>query len=183
LLSKICQQTERTQLANEASHKVISLNPFLFQSFTDLCNRGEKPDPAQIFQLTSTDIFQNSQCRQNFNALAWHAGGGGGFITTTTLDNSNNSFIINNSSDILMNNSNSNSNNNSYSNLNILSTPLDQISQQQQQQLPPHQTPNNNVSIANAMRGMGGVGVGGVIDDSTTPLYSNQSNSGELQHI
>jgi anaphase-promoting complex subunit 3 len=163
LLSKICQQTERTQLANEASHKVVKLNPFLFHSFTDLCNRGEKPDPAQIFQLSSADVFQNSQCRQN-----WF-GGGAGLWT----ENSNNSFLINHSSsDIMamMNNSIGNSNSNSYNNLNILLTPLDQIAAPHV--LPPQQTPNNNVNIANALRGMGGA----VIEDST-PLCNYRSST------
>lgn len=44
LLSKICQKTERGKLANDASRKVVKLNPFLWQSYVDLCNRGEKPD-------------------------------------------------------------------------------------------------------------------------------------------
>uniref|UniRef100_A0A2M4AIZ3 Cell division cycle protein 27 homolog n=1 Tax=Anopheles triannulatus TaxID=58253 RepID=A0A2M4AIZ3_9DIPT len=73
LVSKICQKTERGELANDASRKAVKLNPFLWQPFADLCNRGEKPDPDSIFQLTSTDIFQTSQA-QPFNSVVWFGG-------------------------------------------------------------------------------------------------------------
>lgn len=60
LIAKICQQTERANLANESSRRAIKLNPFLFNSYIDLCSRGEKPDPNQVFQV-NTDTFQTSQ--------------------------------------------------------------------------------------------------------------------------
>lgn len=74
LVSKICQKTERSKLANEASRKAVKLNPFLWQSFGDLCNRGEKPDPDSVFQLTSTDIFQTCQGHQ-YNSMVWFGNG------------------------------------------------------------------------------------------------------------
>ncbi|XP_053673182.1 cell division cycle protein 27 homolog [Anopheles nili] len=74
LASKICQKTERAKLANDASRKAIKLNPFLWQSFADLCNRGEKPDPDSVFQqLTSTDVFQTSQAH-HYNSIVWFGG-------------------------------------------------------------------------------------------------------------
>uniref|UniRef100_A0A182QJ66 Cell division cycle protein 27 homolog n=1 Tax=Anopheles farauti TaxID=69004 RepID=A0A182QJ66_9DIPT len=73
LVSKICQKTERAKLANDASRRAIKLNPFLWQSFADLCNRGEKPDPDSVFQLTSTDIFQTSQAH-HYNSIVWFGG-------------------------------------------------------------------------------------------------------------
>ncbi|XP_035904670.1 LOW QUALITY PROTEIN: cell division cycle protein 27 homolog [Anopheles stephensi] len=76
LVSKICLKTERSKLANDASRRAIKLNPFLWQSFADLCSRGEKPDPDSVFQLTSTDIFQTSQAH-HYNSIVWFGGTGG----------------------------------------------------------------------------------------------------------
>uniref|UniRef100_A0A240PJY8 Cell division cycle protein 27 homolog n=1 Tax=Anopheles atroparvus TaxID=41427 RepID=A0A240PJY8_ANOAO len=74
LVSKICQKTERSKLANEASRKALKLNPFLWESFSDLCKRGEKPDPDSVFQLISTDIFQTSQAH-HYNSIVWFGNG------------------------------------------------------------------------------------------------------------
>uniref|UniRef100_A0A240PK86 Cell division cycle protein 27 homolog n=1 Tax=Anopheles epiroticus TaxID=199890 RepID=A0A240PK86_9DIPT len=76
LVSRICLKTERAKLANDASRRAIKLNPFLWQSFADLCNRGEKPDPDNVFQLTSTDIFQTSQAH-HYNSIVWFGGTAG----------------------------------------------------------------------------------------------------------
>ncbi|XP_055531084.1 cell division cycle protein 27 homolog [Wyeomyia smithii] len=87
LLSKICQKTERSGLANDASRKAVNLNPFLWHSFADLCNRGEKPDPNAIFQVPSTDVFATTQAVHPglSSSLVWFGnagtggtGGGGG---------------------------------------------------------------------------------------------------------
>lgn len=80
LLSKICQKTERGKLANDASRKVVKLNPFLWQSFADLCNRGEKPDPNGVFQLASTDVFATSQASHPAmnSSMVWFGNGTGG---------------------------------------------------------------------------------------------------------
>lgn len=80
LLSKICQKTERAVLANDASRKAVKLNPFLWQSYADLCNRGEKPDPNLVFQLTSTDIFATSQAAHPAlnSSVVWFGGTGNG---------------------------------------------------------------------------------------------------------
>ena len=75
LVSKICLKTERAKLANDASRRAVKLNPFLWQSFADLCSRGEKPDPDSVFQLTSTDIFQTSQAH-HYNSIVWFGGAG-----------------------------------------------------------------------------------------------------------
>lgn len=61
LIAKVCTQAERHEMAAEANHRALKLNPFLWQSFADLCNRGEKPDPKQIFQFTSADTFATCQ--------------------------------------------------------------------------------------------------------------------------
>lgn len=61
LIAKVCTQAERHEMAAEANQRALKLNPFLWQSFADLCNRGEKPDPKQIFQFTSADTFATCQ--------------------------------------------------------------------------------------------------------------------------
>lgn len=81
ILAKICQRTERNDLANECSHMAIKLNPFLWQVFVDLCNRGAKPDPNKIFQLTSTDVFATSQCN-NLNYGAYNVNNDFDIMTT-----------------------------------------------------------------------------------------------------
>ncbi|XP_037044561.1 cell division cycle protein 27 homolog [Bradysia coprophila] len=69
LVSKVCTQTERHTIAAEANKRALKLNPFLWQSFADLCNRGHKPDPKAIFQFTSTDIFATCQSNSNFSSV------------------------------------------------------------------------------------------------------------------
>lgn len=94
LLSKICLKTEQAKLANDASRRAVKLNPFMWQSFADLCNRGEKPDPAAVFQLSSTDVFATSQAPHPAlnssvmwfgNAGSGGGGGGGGTLLEESL--------------------------------------------------------------------------------------------------
>lgn len=56
LLAKIYSITERRNKAADAHRKALSLNPFMWKSFTHLCNIGEKVDPHQIFLLNNTDF-------------------------------------------------------------------------------------------------------------------------------
>lgn len=57
LLSKICKHTERPALANECCKSSLKQNPFLWQSFVDLCNRGERPNPKEIFEIHSDELL------------------------------------------------------------------------------------------------------------------------------
>lgn len=56
LLAKIYNITERRSKATEAHRKSLSLNPFMWKSFTSLCNMGEKIDPHQVFQINNTEF-------------------------------------------------------------------------------------------------------------------------------
>lgn len=47
----------RTAKGNEAHKLALKLNPFLWHSFEELCNVGEKVDPAKVFQLDKLDSF------------------------------------------------------------------------------------------------------------------------------
>lgn len=57
LLSKICKQTERTPLANDCCRASLKQNPFLWNSFVDLCNRGERPNPKDVFQIKNDELL------------------------------------------------------------------------------------------------------------------------------
>lgn len=47
----------RTARGNEAHKLALKMNPFLWHSFEELCNVGEKVDPAKIFQVDKLDSF------------------------------------------------------------------------------------------------------------------------------
>lgn len=57
LLSKICKQTERIPLANDCCRTSLRHNPFLWHSYVDLCNRGERPNPKDTFQIRNDDFL------------------------------------------------------------------------------------------------------------------------------
>lgn len=69
LVSKVCNQTERHTIAAEANKRALQLNPFLWHSFADLCNRGHNPDPTAIFKFHSTDIFATCQSNRSFSSV------------------------------------------------------------------------------------------------------------------
>ncbi|GAB0088543.1 cell division cycle protein 27 homolog [Sergentomyia squamirostris] len=105
LIAKICMKTERSTLASEALLRSLKLNPFLWHSFADLCDRGEKPDPNAIFQFSSTDIFATCHSQNTNSCVLMGVGGGGGggvggtaggeIFTTPLLNTScNNSNIL-----------------------------------------------------------------------------------------
>lgn len=89
LIAKICTKTERSALANDALFRSLKLNPFLWHSFADLCDRGEKPDPQAIFQLSSTDIFATCQSQSQSQCVVMSGDVGG-----TPLATCNNSSIL-----------------------------------------------------------------------------------------
>ncbi|KAJ8957561.1 hypothetical protein NQ318_020601 [Aromia moschata] len=55
LLGKIAAKTERKARAIDAWKKALKLNPFLWSSFEELCNIGDKPNPQSIFQINSLE--------------------------------------------------------------------------------------------------------------------------------
>ncbi len=70
LLAKICYYTERTKIGNECNKKSLNKNPFLWQSYADLCNHGEKPDPKQIFQISNNEQLMQLTCdKQHIHQL------------------------------------------------------------------------------------------------------------------
>lgn len=57
IIAKIYYKMMRTARGNEAHKLALKLNPFLWHSFEELCNVGEKVDPAKVFQLEKLDSF------------------------------------------------------------------------------------------------------------------------------
>uniref|UniRef100_A0A6B2E747 Cell division cycle protein 27 homolog n=1 Tax=Phlebotomus kandelakii TaxID=1109342 RepID=A0A6B2E747_9DIPT len=88
LIAKICTKTERSALASEALLRSLKLNPFLWHSFADLCDRGEKPDPNAIFQFSSNDIFATCHSQSTSNCVVM-----GGDVGGTPLLNNSSSIL------------------------------------------------------------------------------------------
>lgn len=57
LLSKVFKHTERQTLANDCCRTSLQQNPFLFHSFVELCNRGERPNPKEVFQIRNDELL------------------------------------------------------------------------------------------------------------------------------
>ncbi|NP_958857.1 cell division cycle protein 27 homolog [Danio rerio] len=57
LLGQIYCKTDRIAKGAECYQKSMSENPFLWSPFESLCQIGERPDPEQIFRLTSLQNF------------------------------------------------------------------------------------------------------------------------------
>ncbi|XP_046894693.1 cell division cycle protein 27 homolog [Hypomesus transpacificus] len=57
LLGQIYCKTDRLARGSECYQRSLSLNPFLWSPFESLCQIGERPDPEQIFRLTSLQNF------------------------------------------------------------------------------------------------------------------------------
>jgi len=52
LYGTICSETDRSQPAKDAYIKSLKLNPFLWESFSNVCNMGENVDPNSLFQVS-----------------------------------------------------------------------------------------------------------------------------------
>lgn len=57
LIAKICYKKAQNAFGNEAHKQALKLNPFLWHSFEELCNVGEKVEPNKIFQIDKLDNF------------------------------------------------------------------------------------------------------------------------------
>ncbi|KAK2588331.1 hypothetical protein KPH14_004348 [Odynerus spinipes] len=57
IIAKIYYKMMRTAKGNEAHKLALKMNPFLWHSFEELCNVGEKVDPTKIFSLDKIDNF------------------------------------------------------------------------------------------------------------------------------
>uniref|UniRef100_S4RD56 Cell division cycle protein 27 homolog n=1 Tax=Petromyzon marinus TaxID=7757 RepID=S4RD56_PETMA len=71
-LGQIYIKTERTTKGAECFQKSLGLNPFLWSQFEALCDIGEKPDPDQIFRLSSLQNF--GTCQSNYPTPCGNAG-------------------------------------------------------------------------------------------------------------
>ncbi|XP_077281606.1 cell division cycle protein 27 [Temnothorax americanus] len=69
IIAKIYYKMMRTARGNEAHKLALKLNPFLWHSFEELCNVGEKVDPAKVFQLDKLDSF--AMCHGTVSTLTY----------------------------------------------------------------------------------------------------------------
>lgn len=56
LLARVYNATERRSKAGDAYKRALSLNPFMWKAFSQLCNMGEKVEPYQVFQMNNPDF-------------------------------------------------------------------------------------------------------------------------------
>lgn len=59
-------------MANECCRASLKQNPFLWHSFEDLCNRGERPNPREIFQIRNDDLINQLEKQLWNNPAAAH---------------------------------------------------------------------------------------------------------------
>lgn len=57
LLAIIAAKTSKTAHSAEMYKKSLKLNPFLWDSFEQLCNLGYQPDPNDVFNVSKMDNF------------------------------------------------------------------------------------------------------------------------------
>lgn len=69
LLGRVCAKTERTELAAKAHSRALKLNPFLWQSYSELCSQGENVDPEHIFRY-SEDMFKTCQSQSTTTGIS-----------------------------------------------------------------------------------------------------------------
>lgn len=173
LIAQICIKTERSKMAAEALRRALKLNPFMWQTFADLCHMGEYIDPAVTFQISNTDVFNTCQGNANSNSMVLCGNTGQNIMLNDSSSQYLSNIGINNlSSDILMNNTNNSSN---Y----ILCTPVEQQWQTQPQPniitLQSLITPNNNSNnLNNSMSMLRGVNTANI------SVGSSLQNSGMM---
>ena len=56
LFASVCSQTERTTTAKDAYLRSLKLNPFLWDSYSKICNLGENVDPTTVFQVSCISV-------------------------------------------------------------------------------------------------------------------------------
>lgn len=104
LLSKVYKQTERHSLANDCCYASLKHNPFLWHSFVDLCNRGERPNAREIFQIRNEDLLDKLEeqlwCPSSENVVVAAAEKNHSILTPQQFTPVNN-FIPNNDPPII----------------------------------------------------------------------------------
>lgn len=54
-IGRICCASERTTRGVEAYKRALRINPFLWQSYEQLCRLGEKPEANKIFTISNLE--------------------------------------------------------------------------------------------------------------------------------
>lgn len=69
IIGRIYYKSERNSRGADAFRKSLKICPYLWQSFKELCDHGEKPDPTKIFQVGQIDTPTNWGTCNNTNGL------------------------------------------------------------------------------------------------------------------
>lgn len=69
IIGRIYYKSERNPRGADSLRKSLIICPYLWQSFKELCDHGEKPDPTKIFQLNQMETPPNCH---SFNASYGH---------------------------------------------------------------------------------------------------------------
>lgn len=73
LVARVCYASDRTARGAEAYKRALRMNPFLWNSFEELCHKGEKPDPVKTFSVNSLDNLSAIMgCNQVINYINNH---------------------------------------------------------------------------------------------------------------
>lgn len=59
VIGRIYYKSERNPRGADALRKSLKICPYLWQSYKELCDHGEKPDPNKIFQVGGNDTPNN----------------------------------------------------------------------------------------------------------------------------
>lgn len=87
IIGRIYYKSERTAKGADALRKSLKVCPYLWQSFKELCDHGEKPDPSKIFQIGQVETPPNCQ---SFNAGYNYYHG----HVENVIFNSNNRYVV-----------------------------------------------------------------------------------------
>lgn len=87
IIGRIYYKSERTTKGADALRKSLKVCPYLWQSFKELCDHGEKPDPSKIFQIGQVETPPNCQ---SFNAGYNNYNG----HVENVIFNSNNRYVV-----------------------------------------------------------------------------------------
>ncbi|XP_065212104.1 cell division cycle protein 27 homolog isoform X2 [Planococcus citri] len=65
IIGRIYYKSERNVRGADALRKSLKICPYLWQSYKELCDHGEKPDPNKVFQVVQHETPVN--CQNSFN--------------------------------------------------------------------------------------------------------------------
>lgn len=87
IIGRIYYKSERNPRGADVLRKSLKICPYLWQSFKELCDHGEKPDPSKIFQICQLDTPTN--CHLFGGAAAGYNNFNGGHVENIVFNSNN----------------------------------------------------------------------------------------------